>query len=96
MGGEQHPVEIRIESKAHIVADAEFLRKECQKYSDPQFSIIVIQPLWNQAVILSVADKGIDINSNEQGFLLSVLECADSQPPDLGRRQRVFDQQSNH
>jgi two-component system sensor histidine kinase KdpD len=73
---EQHPVEIRIESKGHVVADAEFLRKvicnlleNAAKYSDPRSPIVISTEVESDQLILSVADKGIGIDPSEQGFI---------------------------
>jgi len=73
---EQHPVEIRIESKVDIFADAEFLKKvicnlleNAAKYSDPQTPIIITTKVESDMLILSVADKGVGVDPNEQGLI---------------------------
>lgn len=74
--GEHHPVEVRLQQKRDIVADQEFLKKvvsnlleNAAKYSEDQSPIVVTTTVESGFLVTSVADKGIGIDSHEQGLI---------------------------
>jgi two-component system sensor histidine kinase KdpD len=73
---ERHPVELRLQEKAPIVADLEFMKKvvcnlleNAGKYSKDQSPIVVTTMIESGFLVTSVADKGIGIDPNEQGLI---------------------------
>jgi two-component system sensor histidine kinase KdpD len=73
---EHHPVEMRFQTKAAVVGDADFLKKvvcnlleNAAKYSEEQSPIVVTTSVEAGYMMTSVADRGIGIDSNEQGLI---------------------------
>lgn len=73
---EQHPVTINVPSSLQMKADAGFLRKvicnlleNAAKYSRPNTPITISAELRADAVVVSVADRGIGIDQSEQALI---------------------------
>jgi two-component system sensor histidine kinase KdpD len=74
--GEHHPVEMRLQQKADVVADQEFLKKvvsnlleNAAKYSEDKSPIVVTTTVESGFLVTSVADKGIGIDAHEQELI---------------------------
>lgn len=74
--GDDRQIDVRIEQKADISADAEFLRKvvcnlleNAAKYSAPGAPIVVTVNIEKGTLVTSVADRGIGIDPTEQGLI---------------------------
>lgn len=73
---ERHPVDVRIQQKAPLYADFEFLKKvlsnlleNAAKYSGEGSPIVLTTELQGNRLAVSVADKGIGIDPHEQSLI---------------------------
>lgn len=73
---EEHPVEVRLEQKVDVVADAQMLKKvvsnlleNAAKYSEAGSPIVITTTIAGGVLTVSVADRGIGIDPNEQGLI---------------------------
>jgi len=73
---EHHPVDFRLEEKAPVVADFAFMKKvlcnlleNAGKYSEEQSPIVVTTSVEPGSLRISVADKGMGIDINEQSLV---------------------------